>query len=197
MLSWNGLLVLFVFLAGFPWNTARPQLHLLSLTVSDVKPRISHCDSQNLQYKTHPEFWPFHRRIFKTSLYYKMRLILETRREIGLVARQLKITMRHSERQLCNKFCTLYRVGVDTRPMNVEIYVGTCICFICIPKIRHWRNISISYFYYHSKVTMVTANYLRLRCHFHKESFGYPQWNCLFDEENTYFLQIKYYIAAF
>ena len=46
---------------------------------SDVKPRISHCDSQNLQYKTHPEFWP-HRRIFKTSLYYKTRLILETRR---------------------------------------------------------------------------------------------------------------------
>ena len=41
--------------------------------------RISHCDSQNLQYKTHPEFWPSHRRIFKTSLYYKTRLILETR----------------------------------------------------------------------------------------------------------------------
>ena len=47
---------------------------------SDVKPRVSHCDSQNLQYKTHPEFWPSHRRIFKTSLYYKTRLILETRR---------------------------------------------------------------------------------------------------------------------
>ena len=47
---------------------------------SDVKPRISHCDSQNLQYKMHPEFWPSHRRIFKTSLYYKTRLILETRR---------------------------------------------------------------------------------------------------------------------
>ena len=47
---------------------------------SDVNRRISHCDSQNLQYKTHPEFWPSHRRIFKTSLYYKTRLILETRR---------------------------------------------------------------------------------------------------------------------
>ena len=47
---------------------------------SDVKPRISHCDSQNLQYKMHPEFWPSHRRIFKMSLYYKTRLILETRR---------------------------------------------------------------------------------------------------------------------
>ena len=47
---------------------------------SDVKLRISHCDSQNLQYKTHPEFWPSHRWIFKTSLYYKTRLILETRR---------------------------------------------------------------------------------------------------------------------
>ena len=50
---------------------------------SDVKPRISHCDSQNLQYKTHPEFWPSHRRIFKTSLYYKTRLILETRRYLS------------------------------------------------------------------------------------------------------------------
>ena len=47
---------------------------------TDVKPRISHCDPQNLQYKTHPEFWPSHRRIFKTSLYYKTRLILETGR---------------------------------------------------------------------------------------------------------------------
>ena len=52
---------------------------------SDVKPRISHCDYQNLQYKTHPEFWPFHRRIFKTSLYYKTRLILETRRYIQYI----------------------------------------------------------------------------------------------------------------
>ena len=54
---------------------------------SDVKPRISHCDSQNLQYKTHPEFWPSHRRIFKTSLYYKTRLILETRRYSHLKCR--------------------------------------------------------------------------------------------------------------
>ena len=46
---------------------------------SDVKSRISHCDSQNLQYKPHPEFWPSHRWIFKTSLYYKTHLILETR----------------------------------------------------------------------------------------------------------------------
>ena len=52
---------------------------------SDVKHRISLCDSQNLQYKTHPEFWPSHRRIFKTSLYYKTRLILETRRYITWV----------------------------------------------------------------------------------------------------------------
>ena len=44
---------------------------------SDVKPPISHCDLQNLQYKTHTEFWPSHRRIFKTSLYYEMCLILE------------------------------------------------------------------------------------------------------------------------
>ena len=56
---------------------------------SDVKPRISHCDSQNLQYKTHPEFWPSHRRIFKTSLYYKTRLILETRRYLFSLGHEL------------------------------------------------------------------------------------------------------------
>ena len=44
---------------------------------SDVKPHISRCDPQDLQYKLHPEFWPSHRLIFKTSLYYNMRLILE------------------------------------------------------------------------------------------------------------------------
>ena len=36
--------------------------------------------TKNLQYKTHPDFWPSPRRIFKTSLYYKTCLILETRR---------------------------------------------------------------------------------------------------------------------
>ena len=62
-------------------------------------PIIAHCQklrchasyftlrSQNLQYKTHPEFWPSHRRIFKTSLYYKTRLILETRRYVTLSLR--------------------------------------------------------------------------------------------------------------
>ena len=53
-------------------------------------PIIAHCkknlwckasyftlQSQNLQYKTHPKFWPSHRWIFKTSLYYKTQLILE------------------------------------------------------------------------------------------------------------------------
>ena len=57
---------------------------------SDVKPRVSHCDSQNLQYKTHPEFWPSHRRIFKTSLYYKTRLILETRRYLGILLASMR-----------------------------------------------------------------------------------------------------------
>ena len=60
---------------------------------SDVKPRISHCDSPNLQYKTHPEFWPSHRRIFKTSLYYKTRLILETRRYLFWVANQSRFVV--------------------------------------------------------------------------------------------------------
>ena len=56
---------------------------------SDVKPRISHCDPQNLQYKTHPEFWPSHRQIFKTSLYYKTRLILDK----TVVTHAQKVTM--------------------------------------------------------------------------------------------------------
>ena len=38
---------------------------------------VFHIAIQNLQYKVHPEIWPSHRRIFKTSLYYKTRLILE------------------------------------------------------------------------------------------------------------------------
>ena len=79
MLLWNGLLVLFILLAGFLWNMARPQLHLLSLTVNKLQCQASYFTlrSQNLQYKTHPEFWPSHRQIFKTSLYYKPHLILE------------------------------------------------------------------------------------------------------------------------
>ena len=78
MLLCNGLLVLFVLLAGFPWNMARPQLHLLSLTVKKTPmwSLIFHTANPNLQYKTHPEFWP-HKRIFKTCLYYTTCLILE------------------------------------------------------------------------------------------------------------------------
>ena len=64
-------------------STTTPPIIAYCQKNSDVKPRISHCDSQNLQYKTHPEFWPSHRRIFKTSLYYKTRLILETRRYVN------------------------------------------------------------------------------------------------------------------
>ena len=41
MLLWNGLLVLFVLLAGFPWNMARPQLRLLSLTVKKLRCQAS------------------------------------------------------------------------------------------------------------------------------------------------------------
>ena len=85
MLLWNVLLVLLVLMVGFPLNMARPQLHLLSLTVkiSDVKPWISHCIHQNLQYEMHTEFWPSPGRIFKTSLYYKTWLILENWRYFG------------------------------------------------------------------------------------------------------------------
>ena len=66
---------------------------------SDVKPRISHCDSQNLQYKTHPEFWPSHRRIFKTSLYYKTRLILETRQGIWCHANSQNVVRGGQQRR--------------------------------------------------------------------------------------------------
>ena len=59
---------------GQPWP-----VHLLSLTVKKLRCQASYfiLRSQNLQYKTHPEFWPSHSPIFKTSLYYKTRLILE------------------------------------------------------------------------------------------------------------------------
>ena len=46
---------------------------------SDVKRRISHCDPKTSNIRHSPNFFPSHRRIFKTSLYYKTRLMLETR----------------------------------------------------------------------------------------------------------------------
>ena len=63
-------------------STTTPSIVAHCKKNSDVKRRISYCDPPNLQYKTHPEFWPSHSRIFKTSLYYKSRLILKTRRYI-------------------------------------------------------------------------------------------------------------------
>ena len=80
---------------------------------SDVKPRISHCDSENLQYKMHPEFWPSHRRIFKTSLYYKTRLILETRRYsakasfLGITTIQVAQLSIGACTLIANPFCAL------------------------------------------------------------------------------------------
>ena len=63
---------LLVLMTGFPWNMARPQLHLLLLSKSLMSSLEFHIAiTQNLQYKLHPEFWPSPRRIFKTSLYYK------------------------------------------------------------------------------------------------------------------------------
>ena len=38
----------------------------LNSTVSMFNCSISYCDPQNLQYKTHSEFWPSHNQIFKT-----------------------------------------------------------------------------------------------------------------------------------
>ena len=88
MLSWSGQLVLLVLMVGFPWNMARPQLHLLSLTV-----KISRCQAsnsglefhiaitKNLQYKTQPEFDLLPDE-FSKRVYYKTRLILETRRYV-------------------------------------------------------------------------------------------------------------------
>ena len=63
-------------------STTTPSIIAHCQKNSDVKRRISYCDPPNLQYKAHPEFWPSHSRIFKTSLYYESRLILKTRRYI-------------------------------------------------------------------------------------------------------------------
>ena len=67
------------FTSWIPLKYGSTQLHLLSLTVKRLRCLASHFTlyPQNLQYRTHPHFWPSHRRIFKTSLYYKMCLILE------------------------------------------------------------------------------------------------------------------------
>ena len=86
---------------------------------SDVKPRISHCDSQNLQYKTHPEFWPSHRQIFKMSLYYKTRLILETRR----YCRFMVETLSSCVVLICS--CYWYTVDLwkyNSQDMNLPLY---------------------------------------------------------------------------
>ena len=70
MLLWNGLLVLFVLLAGFPWNMARPQLHLLSLTVKKLRCQASYSilRSQNLQYKTHSSWVTYCENMFNISI---------------------------------------------------------------------------------------------------------------------------------
>ena len=105
---------------------------------SDVKHLISHCDFQNLQYKTHPEFWPSQRRIFKTSLYYKTRLILETRRYMKLTLEQ-QYTLPNTANTMPQCWCSGYfrsqsisRHGIDPqkpeysvssfRRVNLQIY---------------------------------------------------------------------------
>ena len=78
MLLWNGILVLFVLLAGFPWNMARPQRRLLSLTVkktlmSSLLFHIAIPQTSNTRrtpsFDLTDEFWK--------PVYYKTRLILE------------------------------------------------------------------------------------------------------------------------
>ena len=34
---------------------------------------------------------------------------------------------------------------------------------------------------------MITADHFQLSCHFHKEPFGYPWWNGLFNEKYAHF----------
>ena len=97
MLWWYGLLVLFVLLAAFPWNMARPQLHLLSLTVKKLRCQASYFIlwSQNLQYKTHSEFWPSHSRIFKTSLYLYLKESENGNFKFNVDAHQLDLRLHH------------------------------------------------------------------------------------------------------
>ena len=61
--------------------------------------------SQNLQYKTHPEFWPSPSRIFKTSLYYKTRLILETRRYILSIVDLFSISIGNTKNHVATLIC--------------------------------------------------------------------------------------------
>ena len=79
--------------------------------ISEVKHRISQCDSQNLQYKTHPEFWPSHRQIFKSSLYYKTRLILETQRYYCLLFNPFSFMVAGAPSN-CNTLMSLFQIPV-------------------------------------------------------------------------------------
>ena len=111
---------------------------------SDVKPRVSHCDSQNLQYKTHPEFWPSHRRIFKTSLYYKTRLILETRRYSWCYSNS---NIRNSNSNVRGSFCvcaqpmTMLQCNVSlAEPMHRMIPGMKCL----IVRQWSWQSLDMS-----------------------------------------------------
>ena len=50
-------------------STTAPPIIAQCKKKKDVRPRISHCDPQKLQQKTHPKFWSSPKQIFKTSLY--------------------------------------------------------------------------------------------------------------------------------
>ena len=105
---------------------------------SDVKPRISHYDSQNLQYKTHPEFWPSHRRIFKTILYYKTRLILETRQYASFGLNELNTSLSLRAKVLSSKmkwdlFLIILQIEVHNELMANSIhklmkYIYSSLC---------------------------------------------------------------------
>ena len=86
MLVWNGLLVLFVWLSGFPWNMARPQLHLLSLTVkkllmSSLVFHIAIRKTSNISCTPGFDLLP---NKFAKRVYYKTCLILENWRHWGI-----------------------------------------------------------------------------------------------------------------
>ena len=119
---------------------------------SDVKARISHCDSQNLQYKTHPEFWPSHRRIFKTSLYYKTRLILETRRYTFTYNVHMHIYMHihthiHTGAYL-RHWCLVGAMSSHRCQSTMAWHVASSRFYIYkeyIPIWRHWTGILICF----------------------------------------------------
>ena len=103
---------------------------------SDVKRRISYCDPPNLQYNTHPEFWPSHGRIFKTSLYHKSRLILKTRPYVDTLDSRFIFYIDRQHLRSCS-YINLSWVTYCENMFNISIIIS--LIDNVLERIREWK----------------------------------------------------------